>query len=443
MAVDGINVPFLNKTTVNNSAVAGQQFSNAAQIFTGAGDVNLFGVPTTSGALFVISGSGSERNRVVVNSVFDLPPPSSQNIVLSANTVYQFAGFINIGNNFLTLNENTTLMGNSYRSDGITSSYNGYVINSNSFNNVVKQLTIVTPSGLTFNILGNNTARFLLQETQISGCSGLGLISGINALAINDNRITDNLNGLDIYGPSDYIRMFNNRVTVNSSIVNHTGFAIRSGVGNINTFQISSNTLHLNGANNVPFFINSGITTTGLLVNNIVGNATGNATIGGGLNKADPSWLFNNNIRMLNSVHCGEIFLSGNVTFTSISAVNTYTQIAGISQTGTIMERFVSPTSGQLQYVGQNPIDALATCFGTFQSQNAGKTISVVFRKNGIVLPYPSADSVPDNKLTSFTIASTLRLVSGDTVDLYCINKTDNNNILVGSYVFNIRAMNL
>lgn len=442
MSIAGINIPNLNKV-VNNITTNGVTgigapsfpFASGGIILTGQGNIfTSVGVTSSSGSAIIISGSGIPLNTVLIQTLSDLPTPVSNRITLEDNKIYKFASIVNLSNNGLVLGVNNVLLGSSPMNDGIISSYSGPVISGINTSFGFRNLKLSTTNGIAFHVLNSNVGIANIKNSIFSGCSGVGNLSGILSLAIEENSFIFNGNGVNIYGSGTFLGVNNNKFYSNSGFC--TGISLISGSGIYGASDIVDNMFDM-ASGQVCLFANSGFSRTGTLDSNIFGG-TG-VQISGGLNKTDVDWLFINNFQVADSRFYGSITLTGNSTATLNPTAGVMQRVSGFSLTGNIMERFAMSNSGEMKYIGKQNFDGTAIISATIRT-NAGtnKIIAVNFFKNGIALGNVNRESNSNTTNSAIGFQSYINLISGDTLAFALTNRTDTNSIIVQDYNFAI-----
>lgn len=448
MSIGGINIPNLgNVTNITNviggsgSGVSTLGISGLAPVsgnvlLASSGDIRL----SSSGNTLVIGIEAIPNNLIYVQSLNDLPIPVANAISLQPNKVYRFAGIVDIGNNYLLLDESTCLNGGSFRVDGITSTWTGSMINSTNRTVQIESLSLNAPSGFLFSLTSTGSNRIFVQNNQLSGCINVGLISGIDAWNFSDNRCFAYTDGIKFRGPCTYGRIVDNRFTAPSAATT-TGITIFSGANQvIGNISISDNLFLLNQTGQTCLFVNSGAVSTGILSSNVFGGS--GIVIGGGFSKGDPAWDFSSNTNLADSKSIGSLRISGNVTATPFTAQNQFVPISGFSITGLAMERFRMSNSGTLQYYG---IDAFAGTmfFNGYFTTTSATNISwgFAFTKNGIVIndAYFETFTTATGVQTPVSLNACVNLQTNDTIGISATNRTSTVSLTLPSYTFVIQ----
>lgn len=383
--------------------------------------VNVFSVPPN---VVLVSGSGN------------LPPPTANLYPLASNTIYQFAGLVNIGNAGVVLGNNTALQGTCILTDGLISTSTSGVIFADTKTNFLEHFLLFAPAGPALNLSSTGQTATRINDILFTGCQSLGVISGVATLSLQDNFIIGNTNGLTIYGPSTYCRITQNR-TINNGPT-FSGF-IFTGASQIQNLLIEDNLMVMTGLE-TALVLPSGIAASGSLSSNDFGSA--GTIVTGGIFKSDIRWRFSSNSNLADSVRVGSIGLSGNAITTTFAATNQFVLISGFSRTGQAMERFIMSNSGTFQYIGLEPCQVAVNFNGYYSINSASSTnMGFAFAKNNIVVgdAYYEANTTVSNTPASVALNGVLNLVTNDTLAVYVTNRTNTTAALVGAYNFTVQ----
>jgi hypothetical protein len=448
MSLEGINIPFLGKTTITNTIVTGngangitgmgvssQLPQTGLAILSGVGGVLITQQQVSSGTNFIISGSGLPANTIIVHTLADLPTPVDNRIALESHKIYRFVSGVDIGNNGLVLNTNNVILGSSPFNDFITSTYSGICISGTNKHFTVKDIGFVIVNGTVFDIRNPSAGIGTVRNNYFFACKDVGTLSGVDELNVIDNYFTNGCtNGIRVIGGGSTVRVNGNVHNANTST--YTGIALLSGTTPYNSALINGNIFDLS-AGQTHIFANSGFATDGKLVDN-TSNLFG-VQISGGLVKSDPDWSFKNNLGLKDSLFAGAIRMTGNSTVTPITTAGTMVLASGFSLTGVLMERFQMSNSGEMRYLGKSPLEAEAVCSITIKSTTvAVKTLAATFLLNDSemnnIIREVGVGTISDN----ITLNTFISLTSGDRIGIGVTNRTDTNSIVVQDYNFNI-----
>lgn len=144
------------------------------------------------------------------------------------------------------------------------------------------------------------------------------------------------------------------------------------------------------------------------------------------------------NFSQLNSVGTNggvlaSLYMSGNLTTTTITMSNTFYKIAG-STTATLVNNFSSPANNKLQYTGSNPIEALVSVnISAKHTEIGGSTIGLSIFKNGTIQIAAAnyAFQLSANSATSLSLSVPVAFIATDFVEVFITYNAGVNPVLV------------
>jgi hypothetical protein len=127
------------------------------------------------------------------------------------------------------------------------------------------------------------------------------------------------------------------------------------------------------------------------------------------------------------------LYMSGNLTTTTITMSNTFYKIAG-STTATLVNNFSSPANNKLQYTGSNPIEALVSVnISAKHTEIGGSTIGLSVFKNGTIQIAAAnyAFQLSTNSATSLSLSVPVAFITTDFVEVFITYNAGVNPVLV------------
>lgn len=127
------------------------------------------------------------------------------------------------------------------------------------------------------------------------------------------------------------------------------------------------------------------------------------------------------------------LYMSGNLTTTTITMSNTFYKIAG-STTATLVNNFSSPANNKLQYTGSNPIEALVSVnISAKHTEIGGSTIGLSIFKNGTIQIAAAnyAFQLSTNSATSLSLSVPVAFITTDFVEVFITYNAGVNPVLV------------
>ena len=375
------------------------------------------------------------ENIVNVYSLSDLPSPSSGGITLNASKMYVFHGLLNISPNYLNLN-GAGLRGTDPGKDGVMSSVSGGVLRSTNVSVYIENL-IVIPAG------GGTKAYDFADATGTKFCNlfsgssvveigiptlGVGQISGFKAITITLNywKCTD---GIKITGNVGKFCSAYNFIT---GISNGTGIEFLSGLV-IDDIDLSNNYFIYSGQTGVK--VNAGSTIDfGRMSVNMFRGVT---TFLSGFDSYTPGWEMQLNTNVSNSRTYGYLYFNDNATATTTSPNNTYVKVAGTT-TVTTLQKFSSPASNRLTYIGKRTILARVLVTITGKSPTNGADFTFALAKNGTVITTPkqTTGALTNNQSFTMILESEVSLSTNDYVEVFIKTTTSSSSVVISDLQF-------
>lgn len=170
-------------------------------------------------------------------------------------------------------------------------------------------------------------------------------------------------------------------------------------------------------------------------------NFSGGGTYLSGVTAADDEARFEGNRGISNTISLGVMFMHGNATVTTISAVDTPTKVLGTTTVGSAGQKFTH-TNNRLTYDGALTnyfqVHAVATVTGS-SSKVAGFYVAV----NGVAISESEmyATTNTGGRAESIGIQHVVELQTGDYVEIWIENATDSTNFTVED--LNVHITNL
>lgn len=123
------------------------------------------------------------------------------------------------------------------------------------------------------------------------------------------------------------------------------------------------------------------------------------------------------------------LYMSGNVTTTSVTVANTFTKVRGVTTSGTLIG-FTAPIDNQLQYVKPDPISTMVSV-DLDVTPTVSSILTIMIYKNSS--PIPAANSnyqLTGGKPISLTVRTPVSFVTTDFVEVF-ITSDNIDNVIV------------
>ncbi|AGN30036.1 hypothetical protein VPFG_00031 [Vibrio phage nt-1] len=301
---------------------------------------------------------------------------------------------------------------------------------------VVGQTEFQAPNGDMFNLIsGAGGFSFQTQwADRFTNCNRLGEVycGGLSTLVFNGGTFRNFNQGLIVHDPGFFevntFFMFGN----NQAGCKYFTIQGESSTGSVN---IDTVTFSL-GTNETIFDFNQNIQDTIDTINvrscTLRGPLNGTLFAPGSLTPRDRKFESVGNTIIGNTVHGGLIYLSGNVTQTVVTTINTPTKAAGTWITEDV-SHFNHNVNGALQSEVIRDISSSVDLSVSVQPASGnGVVIRCYLAKNGVVIPESAKTTTADNgKAGNLSISWHTDISQNDYFELYVENRTGTTPIIV------------
>lgn len=404
--------------------------------------LQIFNLTTSTLDLYTSSGWASaaftttSTNLVYVSALSDLPAPSGNAILLDANKMYVFSGIVDISPNYLNLN-GAGLRGTDPGKDGVMSTVSGGVLRSTSVSVFIENLAVLPASGSTkaYDFADATGVQFC---NLFSGCSvveigipslGVGQISGFKAITVEKNYWNCQ-DGIKITGNVGKFVGFLNYI---SGINGGNGIEFLSGL-TINDIDLSNNYFAYTGQTGVKVNTGSNID-NGRMTTNMF---RGVSTLLSGFDSYSFGWQMQQNTGIPDSKSIAYAYMANNAINTNFSAVGTYTKILGA--TTMVTAKKFSASNNRFTYTGKSTIEARVFAAIGSKAPFNGADYTIVFAKNGIVIPVPNASLGPmtNNQAFQIVLESEVTLSTSDYLEIFIRSNVGTTSLLVADLQFSV-----
>lgn len=375
--------------------------------------------------LRLLSDNDVRSNHVIVKSEADLPAPVSGTITLTANTLYEIDGTINLSNK-IDLN-GCTILGMDHMNDKLVYMLTTDELFTGSNGGTLKMLTISAPNvgSKLFDLdMGGAETNLIIQNCVLSGCNNLGNIANTTGYVLFTDLIsTYNTNGITFENLSKL--HLNNFYWTNTNSNIYEKF-----IGTFHTIRIAGGSSHVLSTNSAVSMDLSGI------ISIVVGDLKQRLFIGDGTYYSgvfSDQWETEaQGIRTMKDQHaCGNLYIT-TATANPISVTNVPEKILG---TTTAVNLFRISTSGnnRLIYEGEKTRYFNAIASLSVASAASSKNFSFYIAKNGVVME-ESKQTLRLSASTdkgSLTLSCNVLLSTSDYIEVYVKNEIDNTGITV------------
>jgi hypothetical protein len=370
------------------------------------------------------TSSGSDKE-VLIQSLSDLPTPSSGVITLASDTVYLIDGAIDIGANRFSLSDKVTVRGLGGQHSSITSSTTGAIFTS-SADFHLDSFKLTAPAATVFSCTGGGYESAQVSQFTVNSCLSVGTFTNWYSLFWDKGAVVSTTTGMSFSGTCNILIMNLvsflsgystavdlNTATFNTCTFNRCGFSNASATSHIDIAASSAN-------------INSG--KTGRLIS--CSFVTGATNIVNNFSAGDIRWNSFHNTNLPNTVKNAQAYMH---------VANTTTISGGDGDAGNPKlidgstdwvayheDQFTVSTAGRLTYIGieDTEFTVQANVSGTCSSST--QTFSFYLAKNGT----PITASRTEREFSSTAVGSPapcitiVSLSTNDYLEVYLENNT-------------------
>jgi len=360
----------------------------------------------------------------------DFPTPVAGVITLLASNTYYINGDIDLTGDRLLGSDNTVLIGDSSENSILTSTGLGVgvalfttahttPIRNIEFKDVDTALNISNAGTAVFDWVGIN----FLNVPNIGTIDGVGNFIFIDGAFLNSSGMvftgstgTVSFSGCLFVGDnqaSDMITLDSNSIITRRFRIIYSAFVVPT--------------------NNTAIEFDAGVTipVEGFILDTI--NFSGSGTYLNGITDQDNDSLFVNCVGISNTYANGQIYMSGNVTSTTIADTTTFVKVAGTTIPGE-NSKFTGSTSNRLTCDASIVRKYLITCNLTFTTGNNKVCEFGFYDSTDNVVLTPSRSKSTSNaggRGENVSFSDIHNLIETEYLEIHCRNTTDTTNIVV------------
>ena len=375
---------------------------------------------------------------VVVNVLADFPSPVGGVIPLSADTVYFINDLVDVGVNTFSLASNTVIQGLSATVTGIISSATGTLfLNAGGFESDIGGISITAPNCTVVGVTsGGGTADVFMHGIDIKSCVTAANINGAFLFRFEDSGIDTSSGDTFVFSGT------NGLVNISTAfILDFTGTAFDLGTAtfnrvNIDIMQIvspSGSNLILDGAADSGNIDVGGIGDMSEIV--VIGAFTASTNIVSG----DTRWTFSDNSFIADSHTDGLLSMQANALATTIGVIGTPVLVAG---TWVVEhdDKMTGTAGGRLTYDAQRDIHIpIIASLTVSPAAGNNRVIGVYAALNGVVVANSKRTAtVSSSSSASITMPWSITLETDDYIEVFVVNDTSTDNVLVSSAVLSV-----
>ena len=387
-------------------------------------------VAATNGTIQIaLSGTPASTKTVIVNQISDFPAPVAGVITLDANTEYAVRNDISTTNRFV-FGDNTVISGSDDAVVNLEYTGVGDMFTGSNVTAKIKNITITCSSGTFINFTGTGTEIFQTVDAKIVADT-LGTMGDIAGIQLTSTQVDVTTDGLVFTGSNGVALISASLDIIDAGTLFDLGTSTFNGISFTDCFvTLNGSSVFLSG------LANSGNINTGALGSVHNCRFFGTGTPLNTINDEDIRWQFFINDDIQETHKDALISLSGNLTATTITAVNTPTLIAG-TWTEEHGAQFTTDANGRMTYIGVKDTHFDVTCsFSVEPVSGTNKEIGLYVAKNGTEISNSEATAnVSAGDPKRVTTIWRLTLSTNDYIEAFVENETDATDILVSDAV--------
>jgi len=372
-------------------------------------------------------------NIIFVESLADLPSPALGVITLADEKTYFFTTTIDLLGDRLVCGINTTLIGGSSENCRIKSTgLIGTALITSNYSLPIRNLTIEADLALDLEGDGVTTALDWF-GVNFTDCANIGTIKDYSNVIIADSAFL-NSGGLIFDGTIGTIGFSQCLINCNTG---NTAISLPSTLTVTRRFRITySSFIVLSGETGINVNASAVIPNESYILDTV--NFAGGGTYLSGVDHTSNKTLFTGSTNITNTAVNGQLYMQGNATATTVSAINTFYKIAGTTTPSADNSKFTHSNNRltcnaiiNRKYLIQATLSFTSTAsnvceFGFYDSQLG--TVRTPSRTKSTANVAGRAESV-----TFFCIVN---MDNGDFIEVHGANRTGANNITVDDLNF-------
>jgi len=383
-------------------------------------------------------GTSPNSNFVFVNSLQDLPTPTTGVITLVAGVNYFFCTTVDLLGNRLQCGANTTILGGSsencrIKSSGLSSSI---ALISSEWSLPINNVTIEHDLALDLDATGNANQAIDWNGVNFTDCATIGVIKNYSNVIVNGGAFL-NSQGLTLDGSIGTIAFDNCLFDCETA---GTVLILPSTLTITRRFRVTYSSFVVeSGETGINVSTSATIPNSSYILDNV--NFSGGGTYTTGVLYSDNKASFNDCKGITNSGSIAQYYMTSNATATTVSVINTYYKIAGVTLSGTYVEKFTL-TDNKALYVG-----ALSGLYkvSAMVSLTSGNTnvISARIAKNGTTSEQSTSKTTTSGTGKSENVGcfDIVSLSTNDYIEIFVANDTLS-NITVSELTVIIERLN-
>jgi len=389
-----------------------------------------YGIPTTY-SLPINYFLNQSENFLFIDSLEDLPTEVGGTITLLDNVAYYFTKKLDLNGNKLVGGSNTTILGSSSETSGLTSTGLGVGIPlyTSIYTTPIRNISFYDVD-TAFSFDGTSNPNDMALDW-----TGVNFINVPNVGTIKEasNFVFDkgaflNSKGLKFDGSIG-------TVALNNSLFSGDGLAgdlikILSTCTITRRFRVIYSSVVASGSTvGINVDVSATIPNESYILDTI--NFAGGGTYLSGVIVTDNKTLFVNCKGISNTAEISQYYMNGNLTTTTISATNTPVKVSGTTTSASVTQKFTN-TNNRATYEGSFTRYFRVTATLSLQSGNNNQ-VGCYIAKNGVVLNDSEVYGTTSGsgRAENIVIQTLVELSTNDYIEIFVENATATNNVLV------------
>lgn len=373
---------------------------------------------------------------IEVNSLADLPTPSSGVITLVGGYTYLFLKHIDLLGDRIVCGQDTVIVGWSSENCSITSTglSAASALITSVYSLPIRNISFT--HALVFDLQGDGTTTALdWFGVNLLNCASGGTIKDYTNFVAGDSALL-NSGGFTFDGTIGTIAFSNCLFDTAST---------KTAINVLSTCTVSrrlriiySSFVTLSGETGINFNTSATVGDEKYILDTV--NFSGGGTYLSGIDATSNKALFNGCVGITNTSTRGFMHMLDNTTATAITGTASYFKAAGTTTASASNSKFTSPSSNRLTYTGAFNQSFFVTVNCNVRTSVSTQNVNIVVAKNGVNVSESEmtilcqAGSTPSFGATQAVV----ELTANDYIELYVRNTSSVNNVIVSDMNMNI-----
>lgn len=384
------------------------------------------------------TGDVTPNNRIVINEEADFPTQTVSTITLESGFVYQIAADLSTTKYFI-VEDGAHITADNFFGPTLTYTGTGSMFVGTNANFMISDIRINHPTAQGFNFTDTVGGTKIFWMRDVRGVSGtkIGTFNNMQSSLFWGSSYIDVDDGVSFTG-SDCVIISFDKFYAGSTDAGFIAVDLGSSIcPNIELIDLIA--VGPAGSKGIKGLASSGNVPANNVASVTACNFAGVTTPLDGITTKDIRWSFNQNAAVQNTKSDALVSMTGNVTETVISTINTPVKVAGTFVDGDL-SRFTHDGTGRLTYTAERserlPIDVSLSCL---MASSTDKQISAYIALNGsVIAATKKQETASSTKSANISLIWQREFVTGDYIEVFLENNADTINIICSQAVVRI-----